>query len=665
MSEARILEYWSPPDGAGHAVACLATSFTFNPDFFSQDCLSRFLSLTSTTQRIDGASTIASIIEEEERLSEVQVSVLIDQSSGMEKRNLRWDLLPVVVDGGLLHAKVAILIWENVARIIIGSANLTDAGYRKQVEIVMALDLDRDSQVPLDVVDGVVAELRELVDLAPGQAIGPKARALGVIGILEDRVRTLNLPTQQQSQLRLAFAPARAGVSPLDRLADVWSGNQPLKATVLSPFWDDKDGAPAVRAISSLLIGRPAEERSTTLVTSLLQAPLAWRADDGTVRREFKASDDEIRTLHAKCILFEGVDWIAAMIGSSNATEAGLGLNRRRGHREMNLWIGCPLNSPTAKQLRSLIQQGDQLEIGDTQTEAVMEDEERAATPLPPGFASCLLDAAPPTSLVMELDPPALENVAWSIELEGRGEILSSRSWVEDGSPSSKVVELREDVLPSFLNVRWVDQHGEHSAAWVVNVIDRAALPPPLELADLPIEVLLSALASTRPLPMALERELERHRSIISTAAPFATSPQLDPLKRFDSSRMLLQRVRRDSVALWRLGERLSRPTSSLDALRWRLKGAFGPIGLARSLAKGASEPDVLEGEPQFLIAELALTIKAIDWRSVAPAIDPDILASLINETLEELDSIRATIPSSTSGPLSRYVVRAIERARS
>src|SRR4051812_25234326 len=135
MTGTKLLDHWSPPDGAGAAVACLATSYTFEADFVAEECLSRFLSLANAPSEGDRISSIVTLLEEEERLSEAQVSVLVDRSTPVEKRNLRWDVLQVHVPGGLLHAKVALLMWENAARVILGSANLTTAGYRKQVEI--------------------------------------------------------------------------------------------------------------------------------------------------------------------------------------------------------------------------------------------------------------------------------------------------------------------------------------------------------------------------------------------------------------------------------------------------------------------------------------------------------------------------------------------------
>ena len=74
MSGARLLDYWSPPEGAGDPVACLATTFTFDADFFTQDCLARFLSLSTVASEGDRISSIVALLEEEDRLSEAQVS---------------------------------------------------------------------------------------------------------------------------------------------------------------------------------------------------------------------------------------------------------------------------------------------------------------------------------------------------------------------------------------------------------------------------------------------------------------------------------------------------------------------------------------------------------------------------------------------------------------
>ena len=493
---------------------------------------------------------------------EAQVSVLVDRSSPAEKRNLRWDLLPVGVPGGLLHAKVAALLWERSARIILGSANLTSAGYRRQVELALAFDLDDGCRMPGPVIDELVAELRHLVELAPGPASGPKGRALAIVELLAARVEALGLPRTGDADLRLAVAPARPGTSPLDRLGDVWRGGQPLGATVLSPFWDDAVPAPAVEAVRGRLTGRPASRRWNDLVaavdpfTGMVQAPASLAAQAGSRVTAFDPPDPEqLRSLHAKLVIVESDDWLAALIGSSNATEAGLGLDPRRGHHELNLWLGCPAGSKTAKHLRALARGGEQIDLDDQRWEPLPDEDEPTTPLLPAGFVRCTIDAATPPRLLLELDPRSLP-ASWLVRSPAGRKLLTADSWRATGSPRSAAVDLPDEALPSYLLVCW-DANGEQcNATWTVNVEDRGALPPPAELADLPVDVLLAALASTRPLPVALEHELRRRQR----AGDDGRRIELDPLRRFDDSGLLLQRTRHLSLALWRLQERLSRP---------------------------------------------------------------------------------------------------------
>ncbi|QZT60289.1 hypothetical protein [Mycolicibacterium austroafricanum] len=667
MSGVRLLDYWSPPDGAGQPVACLATTFTFESDFFTQDCLARFLSLSTSTSEGDKISSIAAILEEEDRLSEAQVSVLVDWSAPAEKRNLRWDLLPVSVPGGLLHAKVTVLLWERSARIILGSANLTSAGYRRQIELALAIDLDERCRVPRPVIDELAAELRHYVDLIPGRAGGPKGRALATVDRLAARVENLDLPMTSRSELRLALATARPGISPIDRLDDVWRGVQPLRATMLSPFWDDAVPAPAVEAVRRRLTGRPASHRWITFAvgvdpyTGSVKAPQSLAAQSGTDVATFDPQDSELRALHAKLLLVESDDWLAALIGSSNATAAGLGLHPHHGHHELNLWLGCPGRSKTAKHLRKLAQIGDEIDLDDDAQWEPSADEDEPTTPvLPVGFARCAIAARPPLRVVLEFDAESLPT-SWAVRTPAGQELLTADQWRADGLPQSKTVDLSDEALPSYLYVRW-DINGEFlEATWIVNVEDRAALPPPAELAELPVDALLAALASTRPLPVALEHELRRRQSVDD--AP--RRDILDPLRRFDDSGLLLQRARHLSLALWRLQERLSRPTTSIDALHWRLQGALGPLAIADGLVQAALEGEALPGEAHFLLAELALTVSSVDWPRVANGISAERVRRLVSQVLSSIEDRRNTLPPATDTALDCYVRDALKKARS
>jgi hypothetical protein len=66
------------------------------------------------------------------------------------------------------------------------------------------------------------------------------------------------------------------------------------------------------------------------------------------------------------------------------------------------------------------------------------------------------------------------------------------------------------------------------------------------------------------------------------------------------------------SEALVGLRRRLEDPVVSVDAYRWRVEGPFGPLAIADGVIEAgvrATSP----GERSFMLAELALTVSAVD----------------------------------------------------
>ena len=59
----KLLDAWVAPEGAGDPIGCIATSFTFSPVFFEEECLGRFLSL-ETNPNEDGP---VYLVEREEK----------------------------------------------------------------------------------------------------------------------------------------------------------------------------------------------------------------------------------------------------------------------------------------------------------------------------------------------------------------------------------------------------------------------------------------------------------------------------------------------------------------------------------------------------------------------------------------------------------------------
>jgi hypothetical protein len=106
---------------------------------------------------------------------------------------------------------------------------------------------------------------------------------------------------------------------------------------------------------------------------------------------------------------------------------------------------------------------------------------------------------------------------------------------------------------------------------------------------------------------------------------------------------------------LWRLQHRLGRPATSLDVIAWRLNGAFGPAAIADGVIADSQAEQSLPGEGHFVLAELALTISAVDWHQVAPGLDQHAVGQLVAGVLDHIEERRKALPPAPDPALDRY----------
>jgi hypothetical protein len=660
MKPSPLLDFWQKPDHAGEPVALFATTFALEPDFFEQNCLARFLEVSSVNEDTGSVDDIVASVELHELLQKTKVTVLADRTAPVQRTSLLWDLLGCKVDGALLHAKIAVLLWENATRVILGSMNLTSAGYRRQIELGLAADLGSNCLFPQKVLRGIGSELASYLELVPGyNANAPVfARASETLEMFGRRISDQR---DAKTAVRVAFAPTNATKKPLDRLSEVWGGGQPLIATHLSPFWDTKDST-VLESVKKLLTGRPASNHKHRVAVVL--GPRGQTSFPGLLAKnkkidsvhELEPLDTEVRTLHAKCLLLESNDWVAALVGSSNHTLSGLGFATHP-HREMNVWLGAHRDSKEGKALLDLIQLGKRIDPDTEEVEPKDEDEVDLPA-LPACFGLCRVSRTDNRSawklglgIRKTTDMPS----AWSISLTDETPVLTHQQWEAHGALENTPAAINQSSLPMCVIVRW----GKYEVPWAVIADDRHGLPPGPALLSLRAQHLLKALATGRSLGDILREEQET----ADTRDSAKSGIKLDPLKRLEVHGSLLRRGRELAASLSAMQRRLERQVITLETLNARLTGPLGPEFVATKVAEAAEAQEQSRPEALFTVAEIALSVGRVNWQHVVEHVDRDIGFASVARTLERLADIRNRIGDEPTD-MAAYADRAIKEAR-
>lgn len=658
MKPTPLLDFWQKPSDAGEPVALFATTFALEPDFFEQSCLARFLEVSSVNEGTGSVEDIVASVELHELLQKTRVTVLADRSAPAQRTSLLWDLLGCKVDGALLHSKVTVLLWENATRVILGSMNLTSAGYRRQIELGLAADLGDNCLFPPDVLRGIERELGSYLQLVPGydQKLPVFARARETLTLLSKRI---DLSGDDKTQLRVAFAPTNLTQKPLDHFGQVWSGKPPRRSTHLSPYWDKKD-LTVLKAVQKLLAVKAVDDPSQRVAVVIgprgeTSFPVC---SDGTVVsvHELKPLDTEMRTLHAKCLLVESSTWIAALVGSSNHTRSGLGF-AKSSHREMNVWIGAPLDSKEGRVLRDLIPLGKPLALDVEPVDPIDEDE--VILPSLPGcFGLCRVsrvDCHSRWMLSLDIYPTTDMPTDWSINLTDMTPVLTRGEWECQGASSQTQVAIDRASLPVSLLVRWDGS----DVPWAVVADDRHCLPPGPALSSLKAQHLLRALATGRSLGDIFREE----RELGGLTDGVKSNIKLDPLKRLEVHRSLLRKGRELAASLGAMQRRLEQQVITLEALNARLSGPLGPEFVAIKVAEGYEAQEQSRPEALFTVAEIALTVGRVNWRHVVRHVDETSYLDCLARTLERLADARRRIGDEPAD-MTAYADRAIREAR-
>ena len=697
-SRGAMLDLWRSPEGAGDPVGCLATTYTFHPGLFDEQCLARFLDIESEPDRED----LAFLLERETRLGGVYAGVLVDHTQAGVEHSLRWDVLPVRVRAGKQHAKISLLSWTRRLRIIIASANLTEAGYRTNFEVAAAVDLGPDD-ADLSMLADTVTFLRNLVAFVPGAADDPPEvhRLRAFLDQVERQAGGWRRPGRGgrvRRQLVFTLPPipggsAEGGLSSLEHAVTACRkrGGSPAEAWVASPFFDDDDDTDDSRVTAALCkrLGRgktrdvtfcvPALRDGSPGATPRLMAPrsLVRTAEQYQARVSVEMlppvdDDKNARPWHAKMLTLRSEAYSALMIGSSNFTCAGMGVTPHR-HAEANLLtlVDRVASGRESGRLEAIWPEMEMVTDPDATewlgAKPEEEDEQATATILPVGFLSATYRAGEVRQIVLRLDAAHLP-ADWQVHACGRDarELLTDATWRDVGQPREIVVDWDAAQPPDRLLVRWA----EGEAFLPLNVEDSRALPPPAKLEEMSADEMLWILATVDP-SAAVRAWARRQQSseLFDDEVDSATPPDLDPLRRYDLQATFLHRIRRRARVLGQLRANLERPVWSRQALEWRLRGLIGVEQLAVRLARELTEASSATDEALLTLADFLIVLREVDYQPIDGALPKDQFDELFRPFLPEIvDRLAQQVHAEKdrlSGDVIGFWDRVVERCRS
>jgi len=707
-----LTDYWNPPadgqvgDGAGQPIASLATTFEFDAAFYEAELLPRFLGL-----RFDHTENERTfILEREEALATTRVGVLVDISKfDPRQTTLQWEQLPIQVPGGIQHAKLAVLVWQNLVRLIVTSANLTRQGYRRNREIFAALDFfDGAGSVPLKPLLDAIGFVENLC--AWSRAL-PAAtlRVRETIDLVRSQVRRWsNAPRdftpRERPRVSLVVGHPRRDDAParsvLEQLIDLWLPRRLIYLTVMTPFagqqTEGKDpvlsrlrNLPMARNVEGWLVvpeARLAEGDEQRAVPMPRQFGQNWKKFFGRderahvlpVPRYVEDVDRGNRDLHGKAILLHGDRHDLLMFGSSNFTPRGMGVGAF--NCEANLafedWAGTKRDGMALPDRLGVPVQWDKAVGVD---EVVWEQPEQTPEDAPsdnsllPAFFRWASYSQVTGEIKVGLDRSMWEPPRWSICLAGQSVEQPPALFIRDASPSG-TSELRftldekaRGAHLTALRVVWEDRDGVRRENFLaLSVEDREAdLLPPDEFRNLTVDSIIECLLSGREPVEWLDRQTTRRKRKRDMDAA------IESLQAVDTSTYLLYRVRRFGRALAAMAERIGRTAATQDAIRYRLlRDPLGPVRLAEGICnlKKAETASVELNYRLYCIAEIVLCLGHIGKQIKSKAKPNRWVVPLFKEAIDKLNDAAQDLQKRGEAPpedLRSYVAATLtESAR-
>lgn len=299
-------------------------------------------------------------LEVEDALQNKSISI-IASSDIHDKRTLYgYDLIPY---NGIQHSKIALLANKGLVRIIIGSANLTEIAYCKNLETFCLLDFEEGCGLSGSLASDILNHLEIIC--------GNKGKVTEQLGEIKDWLALMQLDSdwgKDESTIKFVAYPNPVNKFIVDQLFDELGNEKIQRLKILTPFFEQEDSrffryfiAEFIRrGVQHIGIYFPSlSEKSGDDITwhipsdkTLLEN--AQKHQDVTHFYPISNADDtEGRMLHAKLIFIGTHKANYLLVGSSNFTKKGFGFEKANPNAEANILF--KVQNPDERKLRDFL----------------------------------------------------------------------------------------------------------------------------------------------------------------------------------------------------------------------------------------------------------------------------------------------------------------------
>jgi len=636
ISARKLIDKLVPDRSWGSMRGLLSTTYELGPDFLEMDFLPSVFGLGAWDDR-----SWASRIALEKHLSQIDAAVILTDARRYRgrPRSLRLEVKPAVTPrGSALHAKITLVLFERAVRLIVGSANLTERGYRRNREAVASVTAMQGSRKDASLI------YQALIGASP--ALDPWLSA-AARKLISDSLDTLRPWMKENADPDTTFQWTYGQTKLWREYLARWPSGETIKRlSIVSPFWSENAGLTLSALLKETKIaGALAIDAEVRLLTDAFEGPNGevlpilppgyasynWAALG--VKATAQAVSPKVlpaelagmegftgtRALHAKIVLMEGVKNGLAYLGSANFTAHGWGFlgNQMAANVEAGLIIRRPLQTGIFDTLiPDLVGTPILLTSGNFHSlqapEHSSEDE-----PWPEFILQVLLAPAGADDSELELSievDPVGASLPWSariLDKEGfPGEILTSIETDIEGSRRSVRVPLSSQTLTRLLTdqeilICWCDC--PRGRAVPLNVEASARMRLPISPAQRRIqETDLLFYYQGRISWEELFPDPEPPPGPSDASAVPAT-----PAAGVDKSRIQSYQIREFVEALTGISQDLAASVQSESSMRLALLGPVSPLALAYTVCDAVDSGFRSPMAAAFQLVEILACIKS------------------------------------------------------